>query len=178
MKKTAKYIFPPLRVFALALTLLLVFGAVCPAACAEGFSFPAREEIVNALETVCSELEENLPPAREKIEAAWKASSGELGSALSGLSELEITDAIKGVVDIDLSDDVAVTVNANISLGGSSPAPSGKTPSGTPSDPGGVSTAPKTGDVNNLVLWIAIVAVSALALAAALFFLLRRRKRK
>ena len=40
------------------------------------------------------------------------------------------------------------------------------------------STNPKTGDLNNLTVWIIIVAVSALALAAALFFLLRKKKRK
>lgn len=40
------------------------------------------------------------------------------------------------------------------------------------------STNPKTGDLNNLTVWIIIVAVSALALAVVAFFLLRKKKRK
>ena len=41
-----------------------------------------------------------------------------------------------------------------------------------------LSTSPKTGDVNNLVLWIAIVAGSAIVLAVLAFLLLRKNKKK
>lgn len=50
----------------------------------------------------------------------------------------------------------------------------------TPRTPGTYvpgSSNPKTGDLNNATVWIAAVSVSALALAAVVFFLLRKRKK-
>ena len=49
----------------------------------------------------------------------------------------------------------------------------------TPRTPGSYvpgSSNPKTGDLNNAAVWIAVVTVSALALAGAAFFLLRKQK--
>lgn len=53
------------------------------------------------------------------------------------------------------------------------------TPTRTPVSPvsptSPTTTAPKTGDLNNIVVWIVIVAVSALAIAVIAFLLLRKK---
>ena len=189
MKKTACKRSPRLRVFALTLTLLLVLGIVCPAAgaSAEGFQFPGREEIADALETVRTNLEDKLAAAREDLQAAWQAGAGDLSQALEGLPELKLPEISTNCIDVDLSDGVTITIDTKISIGGSdatpspspssTPAPTSRPSAGSSASTGMTSTSPKTGDLNNLVLWIVIVAVSALALAAVLFFLLRRRKK-
>lgn len=188
-----KYIFrgktAHLRVFALAMTLLLAVGLCCPAgsASAEGFLSAHRDEIEDALLAVRESLEglgEDLTAIREELRdrAAEQGLriDGEIGGDIAGvLTDLVAHDGTGGLLSgntIDL--DWTLIIDNSHGNGNTNTCVRETSASGTTQGTGLTTTSPKTGDLNNLVLWIVIVAVSALALAATAFFLLRKKKRK
>ena len=106
--------------------------------------------------------------------------SGSSGLTQGGLVDVGVSDLQNVNADVSVKHDITVNVdtsrfnnNTIIRIRETSAARSPVTPNES-----WTTTAPKTGDQNKLVLWIVIVAVSALALAAALFFLLRKNRKK
>ncbi len=216
------------RIFAAAMTLMLLVGICCPAASASADSLLStyKDEIADAIVTVrenLETLEEDIAAIQQEVEAreaAKKAASGESGESgepageeTSGEPKTGLADAAaavldglasgksdsegegaevsqKGLADVAVSDihdidsdvnvkhDITVNVdtsrfNNNTIIRIRETTPS-RTPV-TPSNPSTTTTAPKTGDLNNIVVWIVIVAVSALAIAVIAYLLLRRK---
>ena len=171
------------RVLALALTLMLLFGLCCPAASAESFLANHKGEITDAIGKVRSNLEslgDDLAAIQKEVQADGASIAGGLTELLpdSGLIHVNVSDVHDNNPDVQVQVDSS-RFNDNMLF---SMREIGSTRSATASSSGSslplMTTAPKTGDVNNLILWIVIVAVSALALAAALFFLLRKNKKR
>ena len=186
MKRTSRSRHPRSRAFALALTLMLVFSLCCPAASASAESYLSthKDEIADAIETVRSNLEslgDDIAAIQEEVKEriALPAEAGDGGetdpaAALGALLDLDLSDIHDNNPDISVKVDSSRFNNNVIAVGrGINP-----TAASNPSSSSVMTTAPKTGDVNNLILWIVIVAVSALALATAAFFLLRKNKKK
>ena len=191
------------RIIALSMTLMLLFGLSCPAASAESFLSSHKDEIADIIVQVRSNLEtlgDDLAAIQEAVRAREnEKTSGETAGDTAGetapeqeggtgetvpdigLVDVGVSDVHDNDTDVNVHHDITVNVdtsrfnnNTIIRIRESTP----RAPV-TPSSSGvTTTTAPKTGDLNNLVLWIVIVAVSALALAAALFFLLRKKKKK
>ena len=151
------------RILALAMTLMLLLGLFCPAASAEGLLSRHREEIADVIDAARSDLKslgDDLAAAREEVRERVAASD-----LLPDGWENNLTIT----VDTSRFNNNTIILGYRSASSGSSSVPTGGLLT---------TTAPKTGDLNNLVLWIVIVAVSALALAAALFFLLRKNKKR
>lgn len=205
------------RIFAAAMTLMLLVGICCPAASASADSLLStyKDEIADAIVTVrenLETLEEDIAAIQQEVaarEAAKQAASGEpakSGEAGESGEESSPANQQEGLVDVNVSDihdiessvdvkhditvdndflndnsiehDWAVNVdnsrfnnNTIIRIRETTPT---RTPV-TPSNPSTTTTAPKTGDLNNIVVWIVIVAVSALAIAVIAYLLLRRK---
>lgn len=188
MKKVSPNRHMRSRFFAPAMALMLFFGICCPAASAsaESFLYTHKDEIVDAIVAVRSNLE-SLGDDLAAIQEAVEARTAEL--KVDELIRADGGDASEGGLPLDFSlveiggiDVHDLTLDIDSSHFSNNTILLGKT--GTTNTPmtsawsGITTTAPKTGDLNNIVLWIVIVAVSALALAAALFFLLRKKKKK
>ena len=206
------------RVFALAMTLLLVFGICCPAASADSLLSTYKGDIADAIVAVrenLGSLGDDLAAIQEEVQKREGEQNAAAGGDSSSGTALIDADVVISDVNADLHDnpiehDITVesdVLNGNsiehnwqvivdnsrfnnnntvISIGGttasinSSSSSSSGSSSSSSSTAGttATTTAPKTGDLNNVVLWIAIVGVSALALAATAFFLLRKGKGK
>ena len=159
------------RVFALAMVLLLALVVCCPAASASADSLLSayQDQITDAIGAIhenLGSLEEDLAAIRDEIRERAEDLDLSSGGGLVGdfLNGNTIEHNWQVIVDNSHFNDNTWQ---------------GKTQGQTSGSPTGMtSTAPKTGDLNNLVLWIAIVGASALALAVTAFLLLRRRNKK
>ena len=202
-----------LRIFAVALALLLCVGIARPAAVASAADVNP-DDIASTVSDIVDEIIDGMPNASDIIDEALGAldsaslesgsgdqtiGEGASGVEQSGTGDVVIDDIHDITTDVDVHHDV--TVDTNISV------PTNVhhdvivqvdtsrfhdntvirtrtteiTPRVTPAPSGGgsyvpASSNPKTGDLNNTAVWVALISVSALAAATVLFFLLRKKK--
>lgn len=190
---------------AMALMLLAGICCPAAVASADSLLSTYKDEIADAIVTVrenLETLEDDIAAIQQEVaarEEARRAASDEAAEDESGVSQRGLADvAVSDIHDIESSvgvehditvdndflnnnsieHDWSVNVdnsrfNNNTIIRIRETTPS-RTPV-TPSNPSTTTTAPKTGDLNNIVVWIVIVAVSALAIAVIAYLLLRRK---
>ena len=142
----------------------------------------AVSEQADSAESAPAEESGTTPAAAPAESPSGTESASEEGSSVPSLSDLlhiNVSDVHDNNPEVSVKHDITVDVdlsrfnnNTIIRIRQATPDRSPVTPNYVPA-----STNPKTGDLNNVTLWIAIVTLSALALAAVCFFLLRRRKK-